>query len=155
MSQALQSSLRTWWRTALLFLLTFIVVNALISFILSKVYPSHCVRTSHVPLHIQDESLEMLDDPRQLYLYVDTPLLPLAEKDIVVRSSYVQVRRSGRGLSAGHKNSTIILLEVKKSIVEEKAFESCGVGSHVSTKFEVSTDRVQCIIVTLYQSLTY
>lgn len=134
MSHPPQSSVRAWWRTALLFVLLVVFVNVVISFILSKVYPSHCVRSSQVPSHIQQESVEILEDPRQLYLHVDTPLLPLAEKDIVVRSAYLNVHHHQ---SLEYENSTIILLEIRKSLLDEGAFESCGVGGYASSKFEV------------------
>ena len=137
MSQSLQSYVRVWWRTALLFVLLVVFVNTAISFLLSKFYPSHCVRTSG--LHIQRENLDVLEDPRQLYLYVDTPLLPLAEKDVIVRSAYVVDSHPSASEHTKYKNFTVILLEVKRHLLDEHAFESCGVGRHTSTKFEVYT----------------
>jgi hypothetical protein len=134
-----------WWRTVLVFVLLVLFVNIVISFLLAKFYPSHCVRTSlHIQSpHVQRESLYILEDPRQLYLHVDTPLLPLAEKDVVVRSAYVV--NSRLGADAGYKNSTVILLEVKKRLLDENAFEGCGVGRYASTTFEViSIDAESC-----------
>ena len=128
----LQSHVKEWWWRALSFLLLVIAANAVVSFLHAKLYPSHCTRASHVPLHIQQQSLELLESPRQLYLHVDTPLLPLADKDIVVRSAYLNP-----GGDSKHDNSTIILIEVRKTLVEQGAFEGCGVGPHGSTKFEV------------------
>ena len=104
----------------------------MVSFLYAKLYPSHCTRPSHVPLHVQQQTLELLQAPRQLYLHVDTPLLPLADKDLVVRSAYVNPLHDKR-----HKNSTVILIEVRRSLVEQEAFEGCGVGPFASTEFEV------------------
>lgn len=131
-----QQGVRQWWRPALLFILVVLCINVVISFIHTKLYPSHCVRSSHVPLHIQQESIEVLDDPRQLYLTVDTPLLPLADKDLVVRSAYVN---HPTYLSNGppYRNFTVILLEIRKRLLDEEALEKCGVGPHMSLKFEV------------------
>ena len=103
-------------------------VNVLISFIHSKIYPSS-------RYYIQQESIDILGDPRQLYLHVDTPLLPLADKDIVVRSAYVNHHKQNLG---HHKNSTIILIEVRKSLLVEGVFKSCGVGRHSSSKLKVN-----------------
>lgn len=135
MSQS-QSFVRVWWRTAIVFVVVVFSVNVLISFIHSKLYPSsrYCVRTSHVPLYIQQESIDILGDPRQLYLHVDTPLLPLTDKDIVVRSAYANHHKQNLG---HHKNSTIILIEVRKSLLVEGVFKSCGVGRHSSSKLKV------------------
>ena len=143
--QLLQSFVRVWWRTVLVFVLLVLFVNIVISFLLAKFYPSHCVRTSlHIQSpHVQRESLYILEDPRQLYLHVDTPLLPLAEKDVIVRSAYVRL-----SADAGYKNSTVILLEVKKRLVDENAFEGCGVGRYASTTFEVySSSRLFQVLV--------
>ena len=117
-----------------MFVLLVVFVNTVISFLLTKFYPSHCVRT--FGLHIEGENLDVLEDPRQLYLHVDTPLLPLAEKDVIVRSAYVV---DSHPSERAYKNFTVILLEVKRRLLDERVFESCGVGRHASTKFEVYT----------------
>lgn len=124
----------------MILVLIILVFNVGISFIASRVYPSHCVRPSKVPVDIQEMSIEELEEPRQLFVQVDTPLVPLAEKDIIVRSAYLNTRRGAQ--HSEYQNSTIILLEVKKSILDEKALEKCGVGGHVSAKFEVTTEDV-------------
>ena len=128
MSQSL-SHILVWWRTVLLFVLLVLCVNALISFIHSKLYPFHCVRSTHLPLYIQRESIEALDDPRQLYLHVDTPPLPLVDKDIIVRAAYPKKAQYG--------NYTVILLEARKTILDQRVFEKCGVGEYESSQFRV------------------
>ena len=136
MLQSLQSYVHVWWRTGLFFVLLVVFVNTTISFLLSKWYPSHCVRTS---LHILRENLDVLEDPRQLHLHVGTPLLPLAEKDVIVRSAYVVDSLPSASEHTSSENFTVvILLEVKKRLLDERAFESCGVGRYASTKFEVN-----------------
>lgn len=132
-----------------------LVVNVGLSFIISQVYPSHCVRLAHEPIEsgppepggpleppspvkiIRDINTEELEVPPQLFVKVDTPLLPLAEKDIIVRSAYVNFHEGAH--DSEYQNSTIILLEIKKSLLSEKALEKCGVGEYVSSKFEVIT----------------
>ena len=145
-----QYSVRQCWRPALLFILVVVSINVVISFIHNKLYPSHCFRASHVPLHIQQESIQLLGDPRQLYLGVDTPLLPLADKDLIVRSAYVNHPSPLRN-GPLYVNYTAILLEVRKPLLDEKTLESCGVGGHISFKFEVYIKRT----VNTYHTLPY
>lgn len=134
MSQQLHPSPRVWWRWALAIILALVFLNILVSLVLSKLYPSHCVRPSHVPAFVRSKSVDILDVPRHLYLLVDTPLLPLADKDIVVRSAYVNFHGTP---GSRHRNSTIMLLEIKKILLAQKAIESCRVGEHITTHFEV------------------
>lgn len=134
MGQPLHPSPRVWWRWALVIILVVIFGNILVSFFLSKMYPSHCVQPSHVPAFVRSKSVDVLDEPRHLYLLADTPLLPLADKDIVVRSAYVNFHGTP---GSQHRNSTIMLLEIKKTLLAQKAIESCRVGEHVTTHFDV------------------
>lgn len=131
-----------------------LVLNVGISFIFSHVYPSHCVRPSHVPkgdppsveeqsvspVDIREISIEELEVPPELFVKVETSLLPLAEKDVIVRSAYVNVHPGKH--DSEYQNSLIILLEIKKSLLNEKALEKCGVGEYVSAKFEVTTENL-------------
>lgn len=105
------------------------------SFVLTN--PSHCVRSTQLPSSIKEEilDLDVLERPREVYVRVDTPLLPLAEKDIIVRSAFVSFYGEG---NPKFKNCTIILIEVKKSLLEENAIQSCGVEGSVTTQFEIS-----------------
>lgn len=125
---------KSWWWRVLPLLLLVIAINAAISLIRGKLHPSHCPRATSVPLRLQQDNQELLAEPKALYLGVDTSLLPLSDKDLVVRSAYVNPRLEP---SRRRANSTIILIEVRRSLVEKKAFERCGVGPYASTEFEV------------------
>ena len=134
MGQSLQSNGGLLWRY---FLILTILVTAgfILSFVIAKMHPYRCVRPTTVPDFLKEEieNLEWLEEPRRLYVQVDTPLLPLAEKDVVVRSAFVNFFPRKEKF----KNSTTILLEVKKSLLEENAIQSCGVEDFVTSQFEV------------------
>ena len=132
MAQSVLSSSRSFWRWALLCLLSVIIVNLVVGYVLARLRPSYCVKPSHVPSYVEKDSVRLLTAPRQLYLAIDTPLLPLADKDIVVRSAYINTHPS----NSRYKNSTVILIEVKKFLLKEKAIQSCRIGDHISKTFE-------------------
>ena len=136
MSWCQSQTFKTWWWRVLTIIVLVIAVNAFISFLHARLHPSHCTRSTAVPFRLQLANLELLTEPKALYLSVDTPLLPLSDKDLVLRSAYVNPRLE---TSHGHANSTIILIEIRRSLIEQGAIERCGVGPYSSTQFEVST----------------
>jgi hypothetical protein len=131
MSWCQSQTLKNWWWRVLTIIVLVIAVNAFISFLHARLHPSHCTRSTAVPFRLQQANLELLTEPKALYLSVDTPLLPLSDKDLVLRSAYVNPRPHA------HANSTIILIEIRKSLIEQGAIERCGVGPYSSTQFEV------------------
>ena len=61
---------------------------------------------------------------------------PPAHKDVIVRSVYFDKRPRRH-----HKNASVFMLEVRKTILEQKSIVRCAVGEHFTATFDVRVPR--------------